>query len=433
MKKMFGVVVVLLIIYIAFQVLYGSTVGRRTSSYKIAANGTSYEVQEVYSARHKTANRENADKNNYYYEIKKDGTTVFSFKTIGDYKGIEKFLNKLEIYEDDNVICMYPIFKKKMDDIDVTCNSNGKQSLYANLKGSNVGLDGFVSNLKTQGYSHPSWETINLETIAAGSFHIYRNNIVKGQNITLWQYKGFYRITNISQKFISTNNNDQYEPNLTAMVNQYYVVPDYKSKTKFTRLFVTNLISGTMIIMDLGVEMPYNSLVQGVVDNKIYYVDCSNKIQYAVDIYDEKVEITGDLNNSTKFYDKGKWNKKSIYEVVDNNLKFIYDDNIPENLTSYAPIFTGQTGGETDGYYYLCIKEKNEVGFYRVDKQNSNILTLLFRVPTINRIKFIADDIYFVSNDTLYSYQENLGLRPLIKYNEFIFNSSDLYNVYIDE
>ena len=94
MKKMFGVVVVLLIIYIAFQVLYGSTVGRRTSSYKIAANGTSYEVQEVYSARHKTANRENADKNNYYYEIKKDGTTVFSFKTIGDYKGIEKFLNK---------------------------------------------------------------------------------------------------------------------------------------------------------------------------------------------------------------------------------------------------------------------------------------------------------------------------------------------------
>ena len=433
MKKMFGVVVVLLIIYIAFQVIYGYTVGRRTSSYKIVANDISYEVQEVFSTRNKTVNRDVVDKNNYYYKIQKDGSLVFSFKIIGNYNGVEKFLNKLEIYKEGNLICMYPIFKSKVEDIDVTCNNNGKQVLYATLKGSNSGLDAFVSNLKTLGYNHPSWEEINLESKAVASFIVYPNNIMDNQNITLWQYRGFYRINNVSQKLLSTNNNDQYEPTLTTMVNQYYVVPDYKSKNKFTRLFITNLISGSMATMDLGMEMPYDSFIQGVVGNKIYLIDRGNKIQYAIDIYEKTVKVAGDLTNSTKYYNNGKWDKKSIYEVIDNNLVFVYDGTLPDSLKSYNPIITGETGGETDGYYYLCIKEGNGVGVYRVDKQNLDVLTLLFRVPTINRIKFAADDIYFISNDTLYSYRESLGLRPLIKYNEFIFNNSDLYNVYVVE
>jgi hypothetical protein len=143
--------------------------------------------------------------------------------------------------------------------------------------------------------------------------------------------------------------------------------------------------------------------------------------------------LTGDISDSTKYYNNGKWESKSIYEVIDNNLLFKNEPDIPNSLKTYNPLHVDSVGGETDGYYYLYIKENSTVGVYRVDKQNLDVLTLLFKVPSVNNIKYVSEDVYFASNDTLYMYRDNLGLSPLVKYSEFVFNKSNLYNVYIDE
>lgn len=434
MKKMFGVVVVLLILYIAFQAVYSFTVGHQISSYEITVDEKVYHVKETFVARHKSDNRDVVDKNNYYYEITSDDKVLFSFKIVGNYTGIAEYLKNLLIYKDENFTCAYPIFKDKVDDIDVTCSDNGdKHYLYGAIKGQDGGLDGFVASLKNLGYNHPSWDATNLETTTIASFQLYSNNITENQNLAIWQYKGFYRLTNRGQKYFALDMSDQYEPVLSAMVNQYYVVPDYKKANAFTRLFVTNLISAAMTTLDLGVSIPYDSFIQGIVDNKIYLIDTSNKIQYAIDIYSKETKIVGDIENSTKFYNNGKWEQKSIYEVIDNKLLFTNVSTIPEELLTHNAITIDEVGGETDGYYYLYIEENGSVGVYRVDKQNPSILTLLFRTPSINNIKYVNRDIYFISNDTLYGFRDNLGLRPLVKYSEFVFNRSNLYNVYINE
>ena len=66
-------------------------------------------------------------------------------------------------------------------------------------------------------------------------------------------------------------------------------------------------------------------------------------------------------------------------------------------------------GGTTDGYYYLYIKENNIINVYRVDKQNLDILTLLFSVSSIKDIQYESSDIYFVKDDTLFMYRDELG------------------------
>jgi hypothetical protein len=433
MKKMFGIVVVLLILYIASQIIYGYAVGSRTNLYEIKVNDTIYQVKEIYTTRHRSANRNVVDKNNYYYEVSNDNKLLLSFKIAGNYTGVERFLKTLKIYENSDLFCAYPVFKDKVDDLDVMCNNKNNYYLYNTVKGQNAGLDLFVSYLKELDYNHPSWNDTNLETRKVGSFVIYPNNITDDQNFVVWQYNGFYRIANRGDKYFPLNTSDQYNPNITTMVNQYYVVPDYKDEHKFTRLFVTNLISGSINTLELGITISYDSFIQGIVEDKIYIIDRSSKTQYAIDIYDKKTTLSGDINNSTKYYNNGKWEKKSIYEVVDNNMVFKIESNIPDNFKSYNPLFINEIGGETDGYYYIYIKENNSVGVYRVDKQNINVLTLIFRVPSIKNIKYARDDIYFISNDTLYTYRGNLGLRPVVKYSEFVFNESNLYNVYVEK
>ncbi|MFA5410177.1 MAG: hypothetical protein WC343_15490, partial [Bacilli bacterium] len=90
-------------------------------------------------------------------------------------------------------------------------------------------------------------------------------------------------------------------------------------------------------------------------------------------------------------------------------------------------------GGDTDGYYYLYIAENNGISVYRANKQNETILTLLFSMPSISNVKYAAEDLYFISNDTLYMYCDNLGLAPLVKYSAFTIGEGDLYNIYVNE
>jgi hypothetical protein len=187
-----------------------------------------------------------------------------------------------------------------------------------------------------------------------------------------------------------------------------------------------------MDTLKMDKPISYDSFIQGVVDNKIYLIDKNEKAQYSIDIYSKRVEITGDENNNTKYYDHGKWESKTIFETIDNTLLFNVQGNIPEKLKSYNPLYVDDVGGTTDGYYYLYIKENNIINVYRVDKQNLDILTLLFSVSSIKDIQYESSDIYFVKDDTLFMYRDELGVRPLIKYNEFRFNQDKLYNVYIN-
>ncbi len=431
MKRMFGVVVVIFIMYIAAQIAYSFFIGKQTNMYTIKVENIDYQIKEIYTSRHKSAKREKYDENNYYYEISSGNQLLFNFKLKDSFTGVKEFLKDLIVYNSSDAHCIYPLFKDKVDAIDVMCNKRGKQYLYGSIKGGDPNIEAFVDDLKSKKYNHPSWEPTDVETIQIDKFYLYKNNILKGQNIIIWEYKGFYRVTDKSNNWYPLNGSEQYNPNLTVMVNQYYVVPDYKDNNYFSNIYITNLITGSIENINLGKQIAHNSFVQGVVDNKIYIVDISNKVQYSIDIYEKELQLTGNAEEGTRFYNNGKWENKSIYNTIDDKLIFPIQKEIPESLNDLNPLFVDEVGGETDGYYYLYFNENNKIAVYRADKQNIDILTLLFTVPSITNVKYDNDDIYFISDDILYYYRDNIGIKPLIKYNEFRFNQNNLYNIYV--
>jgi len=433
MRKMFSLVIVLFILYIAFQITCSFIVGNQVSLYDINVNQDVYQVKEVYTIRHKS-NNNYSDKSNYYYEIKENsGSILFNFKLFGNYGDSKNLITDLKVMKEGNITCTYPVFKSNAEKIDVLCNISGKQYLYGAIKGQYANVDAFVSSLISLGYSHPSWIATSLATKNIGNFSTYSQNIPADLNLVIWQYQNFYRVTSRGEKSYFLSPTIKCDSDLATMVNQYYVTPDYSNQNGISRFYITNLITGKMESIDLELTISYNLIIQGVVDNKLYIIDKNSKIQYFLDIYSKKITISGNLVDDTKYYNNGKWEEKAIYDVIENSLVFVKNVTIPANLKVYNYLKIDSIGGDTDGYYYMYLKENNVINAYRIDKQNSTILTLIFSVPSINDIQYFNNDVYFTSGDTLYLYRDVIGIIPLVKYSEFATNKNNLYNIYVEE
>jgi hypothetical protein len=431
---MLGIIIVLFIMYIIGQILYNNLLGGFVINYRIKANDKYYEIKEVYNNRYKTNNNKDYDINSYYYEIlnNDEDEMLFSFKLIGDYRGIQNFIKDIKIYNKKDLFCVYPIFKEHNNQLDLLCRVKDKQVNYANLRQTDNQLDEFIEDLKEEGYSHPAWQKINMETEKYEQLNIFEQHLLTNQNIIIWHYKGFYNISSKHKRKKDLIKKDVYNNSLAVLTDQYYVVPDYSGAGFFDTIIINNILTSSSIPIESNYQISTDAFLQGVVNNYIYIVDKRNHVQYEVDINQRKISIVGDKNIKGRYYYNGKWEERSIYEIVNEELVFGYEQSIPDKFKQYNAFQINEVLGDTDGYYYLYIKENNEIAVYRCDKQNINMLTLLFRAPNLNSVKYVNDSIYFLSDDTLYMYQDQTGLLPLVKYPEFHFNQNNIYDIYIE-
>ncbi len=431
MKRMFNIIMMLLIIYLLVQFIFSFFIRSHLIIYEIEVDNKIYNITENFNNKYKTENIDKFDNQNYYYEIRDDEQLLFSFKLIGNFIGNKKFLKDLILYKQENLICVYPVFAKHENQLDVICNNGDIQFTYLSLKGQNQSLDKFVESLQQLGFNHYSWQSSEVQTIMHDNVELYIENILDNQYIVLWHYNGIYIFTANKEKKLELLKQDRYNNDLGVMVNQYYLIPDDNQQNTFQRLISTNVVKLVSESIELHYDISFNSFVQGVVDDKIYLIDKIDNRQYEVNINNKKASLIGDAGNMVKHYRDGKWEERNIYDVIDNELIFGYEQKIPEVLADYERTNIDEVMGDTDGYYYLYLGEGDNTAVYRVDKQNLDIKTKLFKLPTITSVKYIEDAIYFISNDHLYMYSDSLGLRPLLKYNELKFNQNNMYNIYI--
>jgi hypothetical protein len=433
MKKMFSITMLLLLIYIIIQAIYGYFVGQHVLNYKFKIDDKIYNIKEKFTNKYRTTNYEKDDLPSYYYEIslEKDTNPLFNFKIVGSYTGVSHFLQNIKVYNDNNMTCIYPIFKDNQNLLDVMCNKDSKQLLYRNIKGENKELDQFVVSLIKDGYNHYSWHNPDLSTTKLDNINIYKYNYFDSLYIALWNYKGIYLINGDNSRNLHLLGRDQYNNNLSALINYYYIIPDYSAGgSSFNRFLRTDLRTGNVSYISIS-PISFDSFIQGVVENKLYIIDRNNKIQYQFDVENKKLSIIGDTTNQAKYYYNGAWKDKSIFDIIDNTLKFGRDSNIPSSFNQYNAYLIDEVMGDSDGCYYLYIKDNGKTKVYRADKQNPNLLTLLFTTNSISNVKYIDDMVYYIDNDTLYIYSDKTGLRALVKYNELAFNHSNMYDIYI--
>ena len=55
---------------------------------------------------------------------------------------------------------------------------------------------------------------------------------------------------------------------------------------------------------------------------------------------------------------------------------------------------------------------------------------ILFNIKDISNIKLVNNYLYFISEDTLYSFNIDEGIKMLIKYSEFYYNPTNRYEIY---
>lgn len=433
MKKMFGIIIILFILFLVGQSLYSFLMGGFTLNYSIVANNKYYTIKETFNRGHQSVKNSDADYSNYYYEINKKGEkdSIFSFKLVGHYRGVKRMIKELRVFEDDNFICVFPIFKDQSNQLDMLCQYQEQQINYANLSHSYPQLDQYVEQLKKEGYNHPAWEETTAVTKTYEKLEIYQDNLLDDQNLIIWHYKGFYNISKDYNHKKDLLKHDVYNNNLGVLYQQYYIVPEYLKNGYFKKIILNNILTHTSLPIETNISIATDSFYQGIVDDKLYLIDKYNYKQYEIDLDRRKIIAIANKDVQGRYYYNGIWEERSIYEMVEKELTFSSEEKIPAIFEQYQAFQIDSVPGATSGYYYLYVQENEEVSVYRCDKQNLNVLTLLFKTPSINSIKYVKDSIYFLSNDMLYMYQDHVGLQPLVKYQEFNFNQNNIYDVYL--
>ena len=56
----------------------------------------------------------------------------------------------------------------------------------------------------------------------------------------------------------------------------------------------------------------------------------------------------------------------------------------------------------------------------------------LFSIDKVNDWKIVDNNLLIMSNDTLYLYNDDIGLRKVVSNNEFKYNYKNIYNLYFD-
>lgn len=410
MKRVFSLLILFVLILLIYQITVIYFKDDHEKEYKISVEDKIFEVKERFQKKLG---------NTYYLEITHDDDNYF-YVLENDYNKQEKIVEEVKFYEEDGYKCIYPVLIKDKT-TNIECSKEGKLYSDISLRGTSV-INNFLSITKEYGYDGKNLvEDTEQEYEQLSSNRVYQNNL-NDDIITVWDYKG---IEIVNKKRLTSSyplSFDKYENNHGYLVGRYYVVPIYTSSkvNEFTSLSVIDVVDNKLSTIKLGYTLSSDTYINGVIDNKLYYMDPSNLIQLEVSIEKKEARLIGDKDIGAQVY-KGEWSTVNIYDLVNSKV----------NFTSYKPSETEKINNanqiieSASSYYYYDGKS-----LYQVSKNNLDKPILLFNVNTINNLIIKGDNIYYVQNDTLYRLSLKTGIKRILVNNELKYNTTNRIGIY---
>lgn len=415
------------ILFIAIQVIYNFFVNNSEIKYKIYNNNNEYVIKERFEKI-----KQNGQKiGSYYYEIS-DGNQVFYFRSIDKkYTGVTRLLADISIYKDNQVYCMYPIFKDTIKGIDVICSIDDIQYYYGSIIGNYVGLDKFVSDLAKKNYFHPSW-TNNITASSLGSLSYYKENFFPAIQMTVWNYNGIVNVGPKFQKVFQPLYIKTFQNTIGSKVGEYYAFADIGNDANFDVINLLNVATGKETYFGLNQNIHKDFFIQGAIEDDLYIVDRVNKLQYKINVKLKTVEIVGSSTIKGQFYWNGKFIEKSIDEMIESKLVFGKDPIEVEGL-DMRNVSRLDRAYDDGVYYYVYYQTLDNMKLYRIDKNNIKKKTFIFDMPHVSNIKYLDDKIYFISEDSIYGYHDAYGLKKQATYNELKNNTLNRLEIFLVE
>ena len=408
MKKIIKLLISIFILILFFELITFIFKTHHEITYNLKDQNEKYKVTEIY-------------KNKKYYLKIENKTYKYSFEINNTFHKRKKIIKKIYTYSIDKTKCIYPQTKnKKNQETNIICSKDNKTYSYLNYQKK---LTPFIQKLQKQGITSPSWNkqsnsTKNIETLSA-----YQKNINPNTHILIYKYNGFYNISNKKLEIIKLFNNDTYINTLGANIDRYYIIPNYNQKYDYNQLYIIDMKTGKVKTKDIKQKISKDSYINGIINNEIYLFDKDELKQYKISKKGKKVEEVGNKKQGALYYNL-KFETKDVYTFRDNNIKFKTTNDYIKQIEKNTSIKFIEK--QNDTYYYVT--KEGKVYYYNT---NNKIKVLLFN-KNIKDFKLIKETLFFIENDTLYSYSQQEGIKKLLTYKELSFNWDNRLAIYIE-
>lgn len=415
MKKLFGMTIILLIVYVLIQISFKGLNHGHDISYEVSTDKKKFNIREKFIQNY------NNEIDNYYIEITyKD--TIFNIQTNHDFKKMNYIISDVYYYENEDYKCIYPIFKTNDVITDVLCENNKVIENYTNIKGKYQDIDSFVSNIKK--YEENVFINEDNNIISKYSIDYYYSNN-ENRKLILENYKGLYIIEKEIKK-IDLFDKDIYTKNISGFIDNYYIVANYNKEYDFNEVYLINLDNHKKTTLTRDKSISFDSIYQGIVDNKLYFIDTTNKEQY--EISKNKITKYGDINSNIKVYYNNSWNEVSFKSAIENKT-IMSDYSVNNNFNGIDYTKVDKVGNKLSGYYYIYESIDNGYKVYRANIQNKDIRKYLFTTTNINNIVYLEDSVYYINKDSIYKYNDYSGNKLVLKTSELEFNNNIKFTV----
>lgn len=352
----------------------------------------------------------------YSFKIRNSNKQDHHFQISKNYHKEKKIVTDIIELKKGDIYCIYP--KLKNDEAAyLSCIDQKEEFSYEVLKSrySDVALE-FSKKLEKKNIIIDQKESCEKEYQDVAYYPENLDNKI----ISLWNYHELLYFTKTSQKKIPLLKNDQYKNQYSILVDDCYVIINTDQKHEFDELFIVYLKSGKKKTWKLKQKISTDCYFLGTVNQVIYLFDRDNLVEYALDFKKRKIEIVGNVKNNGKYYDGISWQDKNIYDFKKQNLEFpttLKNKQIEKKYTD------AQIYGGTRKYYFLY--NHHLYIYYPV----FDCYILLIENMELKEVSVLNSSIYFIDQDSLYSYDQNKGLRKLVTSHEIQFNFYHAYTV----
>lgn len=407
MKKVIQFILALAVLFFLYQFLVTFFINKHEITYQISTVNNTFQVREQFLKE---------KKNHYYsFQVFDKNQTEFTFYYDKNYNKQKKILKELEVYQENGVYCLLPIFKDKKPG-GVVCRYQEELVSYDYLKEQGISLENWKNSLQEKGYVLDSADAVAEEEKVT----LY-NHFPKNYTLTLWNYHGLYIVNNDTVKNLEILENDHYENTHGILVGNQYVIADTDPDFEFNRIYLINVLGPSEDFIDLDVTISQDSYFLGTVDNNVYIMDRDQKKEYAFDVKTKKIKEVGNKEENAQMYN-GKWYTENIYTVSDQKQKFVVKKTVPEIENLYHP----KWAIESINKYYFG-NEDGKVYYVMKDRLQSKVL--LFQNKNLKDLKVIGDDLFFLSGADIIHYNLVSGYHKIVTHSELLYNNQNIFDV----
>ena len=423
MKKILGMLLVFVLLYLGIQVAFRFFGNGHEYQYQVVTNDTQFNIKEKF------VNNTKDELNSYYFEINYNGT-IFYYQTLTNFGKKDHVIKDIYSHKNNEYSCILPVFVNNQIVSDIMCLKNNIIYYYHDITPTDD-LREFANSLTEYGYDVNQWSD-NRETQSHKNITIYPNNISDNHYIALTNYKGTYLLnSSLGNKIenVELFKSDIYKRPMSMIFKNYYVTADYNQEYRFNKIITVDLINNKKSEINCGTEISFDSYIQGTYNNSIFIFDRSSKKQYEIDLKKGNVLEVGNESSGIIVYNGSEKTRAKASDAVNKKIMFTTSNNEVPDFEGYTK--TDTFGGQETGYRYLYQKVGSKYNVYRVNIQNDNQKTYIFSTTDLNRLFYYNEYVYFLDKNTIKYYSDSTGVRSAVESSELSFNNALIFGVYI--